>query len=74
MQFEFTAWVLVYRVPGKPDQALMDRQRAISMVRGIARKEDSQVGILVFSAKLVEEVTMNLWAGGFRFLDILTPG
>jgi len=49
----YTAFVLQYRVPDKKEQALMDAQRAIRLVRAQADKwrlDEGKIGIMGFSA------------------------
>lgn len=49
----FAAFVLKYRCPGQPDAALMDAQRALSLVRSKAveyKIDPSRIGIMGFSA------------------------
>ncbi|MBY5959342.1 alpha/beta hydrolase [Membranicola marinus] len=49
----FTAFVLQYRVPNKPKEALYDIQRAIKVIRSMApewRLNTSKLGVLGFSA------------------------
>src|SRR3546814_828346 len=49
----FTAFVLEYRVPGKPDNALQDLQRAVRVVKSRAKDfgiQDQMVGAIGFSA------------------------
>lgn len=44
----YTAYVLAYRVPNNKNEALLDAQRAIRIVR--SRHKDAQIGIIGFSA------------------------
>ncbi|MEZ5070835.1 MAG: alpha/beta hydrolase [Bacteroidales bacterium] len=49
----YTAFVLIYRVPGQPDAALNDLHRAIRLVRSLSgrwRIDPARVGVLGFSA------------------------
>lgn len=49
----FSAFVLKYRCPGQPDAALMDAQRALSLIRSKAgewKVDPARLGIMGFSA------------------------